>query len=85
MVSAQGKRAHTEKKIKTKYEALLALENGTPHKEVAERFGIPKNTLSTWKQNKTKIMEAYRTGYGAKGVKPETYEVSNNALVSHDA
>ena len=43
--------------LKTKYEALLALEKGIPHKEVAEGFGIPKNTLWKWKKDKTKIME----------------------------
>ena len=34
--------------LKTKYEALIELENGKTNKEVAESFGIPQNTVSRW-------------------------------------
>lgn len=75
------KREHTEKTLKVKYEALLELEKGASNKAVADRFGIPKNTLSTWKKNKDKIMQAYHGGHVAKRVKPETYELVNKALL----
>ena len=55
MASAQGMRAHTENTWKQNTKHL-------PLEKVAERFGIPKNTLSSWKKNKWKIMEAYRSG-----------------------
>ena len=44
------KRKHTEKSLKTKYEALIELEKGATRKVVAEKFGVPVNTLSTWKK-----------------------------------
>ena len=34
-----------------KYKALRELERGTPHKDVASLFRVPKNTLSTWKKD----------------------------------
>ena len=63
--------------MKVKYEALKELEKEVPHKDVAARFGVPKNTLSTWKKNKAKIIESYESGLGVTRVRPETYEALN--------
>ena len=35
-----------------KCQALRDLENGISNKNVAERYGVPKNTISTWLKNK---------------------------------
>ena len=57
MASAgSAKRKRKDVSLKTKYEALIELENGKTNKEVAESFGIPQNTVSTWKANKAKIV-----------------------------
>ena len=60
---------------------MLAFEKGTSNKEVADRLGIPKNTLSTWKKNKDNIIQAYCSGHVAKSVQPEIYELINNCLL----
>ena len=79
MATVSTKRQRTEKSMKVKYEALKELEKGVPHKDVAARFGVPKNTLSTWKKNKAKIIESYESGLGV-WVRPETYEALNKAF-----
>ena len=56
------------------------MEKGTRHKDVASLFGVPKNTLSTWKKNKDKIFEKYNSGLISKRVKPEKYEELNKAV-----
>ncbi|XP_047132492.1 tigger transposable element-derived protein 4-like [Hydra vulgaris] len=50
------KRKLTNKSIIEKYKALKDLETGMSHKEVAKKYGVPKNTLSTWIKNKTKLL-----------------------------
>ena len=39
-----------------------------------ELFGVPKNTLSTWKKKKDKIFEKYNSAFISKRVKPEKYK-----------
>ena len=78
-VSAAKRRAEN-KSYKIKYKALKELEKGTPHKDVASLFGVPKNTLSTWKKNKEKIFQMYNSGLASKRVKPERYEALNKAV-----
>ena len=34
-----------------KCQALRDLENGIPNKNVAEKYGVPKNTVLTWLKN----------------------------------
>ena len=68
------KRRAENKSYKIKYKALKELEKGTPHKDVASLFGVPKNTISTWKKNKDKIFEKYNSGLISKLVKPEKYD-----------
>ena len=71
---AAAKRRAENKSYKIKYKALNELEKGTPHKDVASLFGVPKNALSTWKKNKDKIFEKYNSGLISNRVKPEKYE-----------
>ncbi len=57
----------TKRKLKNKsrivkYDALLDLEKGESNKSVAEKYGVPKNTLSTWVKNKEKIKKAVNEG-----------------------
>ena len=51
MASFGTKRRGESKSCKIKYKRLKELEKGTPHKDFAPLFGVPKNTLSTWKKN----------------------------------
>ena len=49
------------------------------YEDVVSVFGVPKNTLSTWKKNKQKIFEKCNSGLISKGVKPEKQEELNKA------
>ena len=80
MVSVATKRRAENKSYKIKYKALKELEKGAPQKDVASLFGVPKNTLLTWKKNKDKIFEKYNSGLISKRVKPEKYEELNKAV-----
>ena len=62
--------------------SLKELEKGTPHKDVASLFGVPKNTLSTWKKNKDKIFEKYNSGLIWKRVKQEKYKDSTKLCIN---
>ena len=44
MASVATKRLAENKPYKIKYKALKELEKGTPHKDIAFLFGVPKNT-----------------------------------------
>ena len=70
-----AKRLHKEQNLELKYEALLELEKGKTNKEVAQLFGLPANTLSTWKKNKDKIFQAFQQGSATtKRVNVDTYD-----------
>ena len=57
---ASQKRKCDNKSIKTKYEALMLLEKGTASKDVANKFGITRSTLSTWKSKREKIVSDFK-------------------------
>ena len=59
MATNVTKQRRIDKSYKIKYKALKELEKGVPHKDVAQMFQVPKNTLSTWKKNK-KILQMLR-------------------------
>ena len=40
--------------------SLRDLENGISNKNVAEKYGVPKNTVSTWLKNKEKVFIALK-------------------------
>ena len=49
------KRRLNSKPIGVKCKALKDLEKGMTNKDVAAKYGVPKNTLSTWVKNKHKL------------------------------
>ena len=53
----------SREQIIQKYKALKEFkEKETFHKDIASLFRVPKNTWSTWKKNKDKIFEKYKSG-----------------------
>ena len=54
-----------------------------PNKDVSFKYGVPKNTISTWKKNKSNFFEAFNNGscFKKQRMKPETYEALNKALL----
>ena len=57
-----SKRKLDVKSLETKYQAISEAERGGSKKAVAEKFGIPPNTLSTWIKNSEKIKAQYWGG-----------------------
>ena len=49
------KREIKNTKILKKCQIIKYIENGMTNKEASEKFGIPKNTISTWMKNKEKL------------------------------
>ena len=46
-----AKHQHSDCSLKINLKAFKELEKGTPHRDIASLFGVPKNTDSTWKKN----------------------------------
>lgn len=56
-----AKRKLSVKKIKTKYRAIMEVEQGEKSKStIAKNLGVPFNTLSTWLKKKESIIDAYQ-------------------------
>ena len=49
------KRKLTNKSLAEKCKALKDLENGMSNKDVAAKYGVPRNTVSTWVKSKHKL------------------------------
>ena len=52
------KRKLNVRNLNEKCKALRDLESGLSNKEVAAKYGVPKNTVSTWVKNKAKLFTA---------------------------
>ena len=52
------KRKLAVKTLAEKYQVLRDLENGISNKNVAEKYRLPKNTVSVWLKNKEKLFTA---------------------------
>ena len=50
------KRKWTNKTLVQKCESIRHIEKGMTNKEGSERFGVLKNTISTWIKNKEKLL-----------------------------
>ena len=50
-----GKRKYNHKTLREKCQVLKDLEKGMSNKDVAAKYGVTKNTLSTWVKNKEKL------------------------------
>ena len=48
----------TNKTSVQKCEIIRHIEKGITNKEASERFGVLKNTISTWIKNKEKLLSA---------------------------
>ena len=55
-----GKRKYTYKTLHEKCQALKDLEKGESNIDVAAKYNIPKNTLSTWVKNKEKLFDTLK-------------------------
>ena len=73
-----GKRKYTHKTLREKCQALKNLEKGESNKNVAAKYNVPKNTLSTWVKNKEKLSDALKKG---SNVKRQKLESGNHELV----
>ena len=57
------------------------IEKGMTNKEAADKFGVPKNTLSTWIKNKEKSFEALKeSAPSTKKLRGCQYEKVKKAL-----
>lgn len=67
----------------TKYEVIVAVEKGEKRKTaVAERYGVPLNTLSTWLKNKGKNHECFsRIQSVTKNTKTSTFSDEEEATL----
>ena len=73
--------SYSDRSLKLKCEVLQDLEKGASQKDLAQKYAIPPNTISTWKKNKKKIFESYEKGLNSERIKPEVFETINKALV----
>ena len=57
------------------------LENGISNKNVAEKYGVPKNTVSTWLKNKEKLFTALeKSSNKRKKVRESNYPDIDNVV-----
>ena len=61
MATVATKRKLNTKSIKGRYASLKEVEVGSSKSQVAMKYGIRKNTLSTWIKNKQKNFECMKT------------------------
>ena len=66
MATITNKLKLNTKSIKDKYSALKEVEDGKTKSQVAAKYSIPKNTLSTWLKIKDKLFKATKKGSNSK-------------------
>ena len=66
------------KTLREKCQALKDLEKGESNKDVAAKYNLLKNTLSTWVNNKEKLFDALKKG---TNVKRQKLKSGNHELV----
>ena len=62
-IAQKRKYVHT---LREKCQSLKDIEKGLPNKDVAAKYGVPKNTLSTWVKIKEKLFTALEKGNNVK-------------------
>ena len=77
-IFAAGKRKYTHKTLCEKCQAFKDLEQGESNKNVAAKYNVPMNTLSTWIKNKEKFFDALKKGIN---VKRQKLKAGNHELV----
>ena len=75
-------RSHSDRSLKVKYEVIHKLEKGASRKDLAQKYTILPNTISTWKNNKNKIFESYEKG--PKLEKNQPRGIRNNKQSPHE-
>ena len=75
------KRKLNTKTLKEMCDILSHIEKGMSNKEAADKFGVPKNTISTWIKNKEKSVQALEEGApSTKKLRGCQYEKVDKAL-----
>ena len=75
------KRELTNKSLKEKCEIVSHMENGMTYKEASAKFGVPKNTISTWMKKKEKLFAALQeTSLSTKIARSYNYIKVDNAV-----
>ena len=77
-ILVEGKRKYTHKTLRQKCQALKNLEKGESNENVAAKYNVPKNTLSTWVKNKEKLFDALKKG---NNVKRQKLKSGNHVLM----
>ena len=71
------------KPLHEKYQALIEVESGGKKSDIAAKYGVPLNTLSTWMKNSEKIKNSFKSGDQnllRKRIKTGKYEEVDSAL-----
>ena len=75
------KRKLNTKTLKEKCNILSHIEKGMTYKEAADKFGVSKNTISTWIKNNEKIFQALEeSAPSTKKLRGCRYEKVDKAL-----
>ena len=75
------KRKLKNTKLIQKCQIIRQIEKGMTHKEASEKFGVPKNAISTWMKNKGKLFEALeQSSSNAKKMRGCHYEQVDKAV-----
>ena len=68
-------------KLIKKCQIIRQIEKGMTNKEASEKFGVPKNTISTWMKNKNKLFEGLeQSSSDAKKMRRCDYEQVDKAV-----
>ena len=73
-----GKQKYNQKRLHEKCQALKDLDKGESNKDVAAKYNVPKNTLSTRVKNKEKLFDALKK---ETNVKRQKLKSGNHELV----
>ena len=75
------KRKLNTKTLKEKCDILSHIEKGMTNKEAADKFGVSKNTISTWIKNKEKNFQPLEeSAPNTKKLRGSQYEKVDKAL-----
>ena len=75
------KRKLKNTKLIQKCQIIRQIEKGMTNKEASEKFGVPKNTISTWMKNKNKLFEGLeQSSSDAKKMRGCDYEQVDKAV-----
>ena len=75
------KRKLKNTKLIQKCQIIRQIEKGVTNKEASEKFGVPKNTISTWMKNKDKLFEGLeQSSSDAKKMRGCDYEQVDKAV-----